>query len=66
MPFRLTEQMCLITVPDANREDGYRHVDLGNYYMDDNNRKCLVTTAELADKYYRYVRVPMYIRKKIQ
>jgi len=53
-------------VPDANREDGYRHVDLGNYYMDDNNRKCLVTTAELADKYFWYVKVPVYIRKKIQ
>ena len=66
MTFRLTEQMCLITVPDPNREDGYRYVDLGNYYLDDNNRKCLVTTAELADKYFWYVKVPIYIRKKIQ
>ena len=64
MTFRLTEQMCLITVPDANREEGFKHVDLGN--VDDNNRKCLVTTAELADKYFWYVKVPIYIRKKIQ
>jgi len=53
-------------VPDANREDGFKYVDLGNYYVDDNNRKCLVTTAELADKYFWYVKVPIYIRKKIQ
>jgi len=63
MTFRLTEEMCLIAVPDANRMEGFRYVDLGNYYKDSNNRKCLVTSRELANKYSDFVNVPVYVRK---
>ena len=55
--------MCLIAVPDANREDGFKYVDLGNYFTDSDGNKCLVTSPDLAAKYSKYVKVPIYIHR---
>jgi hypothetical protein len=61
--FRITEQMCLIAVPDENREEGFKYVDLGNYYKDSKGDKCLVTSKELARKYSKFIKVPIYTHK---
>ena len=61
--FRITEQICLIAVPDENREDGFKYVDLGNYYTDNNGNKCLVATKEIAKKYSKFIKVPIYIHR---
>ena len=66
MKFKNTGQMCMITEPDANREEGFRFVDLGNYFFDAFGRKCLVTTKENAIKYGDRVDVPIYIRARGQ
>ena len=60
--FKNTGAMCLLTVPDANREDGFRHVDAGNYFIR-NGRKCLITSKEFAFMYGKYIDVPIYIFK---
>jgi hypothetical protein len=61
--FKITEQICLIRVPDENRIDGFRFVDLGNYFTDSNGKKCLVTSQQLADKYSDFLNIPVYVRK---
>jgi len=61
--FRITEQICLIAVPDENRQEGFKYVDLGNYYKDSNGEKCLVTSKELARKYFKFINVPIYTNK---
>jgi hypothetical protein len=63
MTFKITDAMCLIAVPDANREDGFKYVDLGNYFTDSKGNKCLVTSPELAAKYSTYVKVPIYTHR---
>ena len=63
MNFKNTGQMCMIAVPDPNNEDGFRYVDLGNYFIDYDGNKCLVTTLENAKKYSSQVKVPIYVRK---
>jgi hypothetical protein len=62
--FRITEQICLIRVPDENRKEGFRFIDLGNYFTDSAGRKCLVTSQKLAKKYSDFVNVPVYIQKE--
>jgi hypothetical protein len=66
MTFKNTNKMCMITVLDANREDGFKHVDLGNYFTDSDGNKCLVTTKENAIKYGIQVNVPIYVRARGQ
>jgi hypothetical protein len=66
MTFKNTGEMCMITVLDANRKDGFKHVDLGNYFTDSDGNKCLVTTKENATKYHSKVNVPIYIRTRGQ
>jgi hypothetical protein len=66
MTFKNTGTMCMITVPDANRKEGFKHVDLGNYFTDTNGNKCLVTTKENATKYSIQINVPIYVRARGQ
>jgi len=66
MTFKNTGTMCMITVPDANREEGFKHVDLGNYFTDTDGNKCLVTTKENATKYGSQINVPIYVRARGQ
>ncbi len=56
----------MITVPDSNRKDGFKHVDLGNYFTDTDGNKCLVTTKENAIKYGSQINVPIYVRARGQ
>jgi hypothetical protein len=62
--FKMTDQMCMITVEDESREDGIRHVDLGNYYLDTYNNKVLITSKENAIKYSKLIKVPVYCRRE--
>jgi hypothetical protein len=66
MTFKNTGIMCMITVPDSNRKDGFKHVDLGNYFTDTDGNKCLVTTKENAIKYGSQINVPIYVRARGQ
>lgn len=63
MTLKNTGVMCLITVPDANREGGFKHIDVGNYY-EHNGTRCVVTTKEIATQYAHKIDVPVYIRSK--
>jgi hypothetical protein len=65
MSFRNTGVMCMVAVPDYNREEGFKSVDLGNYFTDPNGDRCLVTSVELASRYSRYVNVPIYTRRSL-
>jgi len=62
--FRLTGEICLIAVQDPSREDGFRHVDLGNYYETKGGQKVLITTVELARRYGHLVDVPVFVRRE--
>jgi len=62
MTFVNTGVLCMITVPDANRLEGFKQIDLGNYYMKD-NKKCLITNIEYATKYGKQIDVPIYVMK---
>ena len=62
MELKNTGAMCSVSVADANREDGTRFVDLGNYF-DFSGKKVLVTSLELATRYGHLVDVDVYIRK---
>jgi len=66
MTYKNTGVMCMVTVADANRKDGIKFVDLGNYFTDDKGRKFLFTSFENAEKYWDQVNVPIIIRKKGQ
>ena len=56
--------LCLIQVPNYNREESYANIDIGNYYEDSLGNLFVVTTTELAKKYHNYIDVPILIRKK--
>lgn len=60
--FIKTGAICLVAVP-ANNETGFRHVDLGDYYLYEGNR-VLLTKSDLAEKYGHLVNVPIYLKKK--
>lgn len=57
-----TGEMCMVNVADANREEGFKMVDLGNYFILD-GRKVLLTTLQNAKAYGHLVDVDIYIRK---
>lgn len=63
MTFKNTGVMCMISVNDNNREDGFKFVDLGNYFTDGNGNKCLITTKENAMQYCNQITVPIYVSK---
>lgn len=62
--FLNTYQMCIVFVPDQNREEGFKCVDLGNFFKDEMGKKVLITSRELAEKYSKLVDVPIFIRLK--
>jgi hypothetical protein len=65
MTFKNTGEMCVVLVSDFNREEGFKTVDLGNYFVNElNGEKCLITSREYASKYKRLVDVPIYVRKE--
>ena len=66
MTFKNTGVMCMISVSDANREEGFRYIDLGNYFIDVNENKCLITTKKNAIQYGNQITVPIYIQAKGQ
>lgn len=59
--FYNTGVICSVTVPDPNREDGVRLVDVGNYFTDDDGEKYVITSREYAIKYARLIEVPVLI-----
>ena len=56
-------EICLVAIEDLNQNDELKFIDLGNYFLDSNGRKCLITSKELAEKYSHKVNVPIYILK---
>ena len=62
MELKNTGTMCSVEVADANREDGSRFVDLGNYF-DFNGKRVLLTSLALAKRFGHLVNVDIYIRK---
>lgn len=64
MTFKNTGVICMIQVPDANREDGVRHVDLGNYFTAPDGTQCLITSVDLAKRYKDKINVPIYVRAR--
>jgi hypothetical protein len=66
MTFKNTGVICLIEVADANREEGFRHVDIGNYFTDPNGNQCVITSIENAKAYKEKINVPIYVRTKVE
>jgi hypothetical protein len=62
MNFINTGAMCMVTVPDANRKDGFKNIDLGNYF-EFMGKKCVLLSQENAMKYGKLIDVPIYITK---
>jgi len=60
--FQKTGSICLVTVL-AQDEDGFRVVDMGNYYLY-KGKQVLLTRFELAEEYGHLVNVPIYYLKK--
>ena len=65
MSLKNTGAMCVVIVPDANNADGFKLVDLGNYFELDGKR-VLVTSKEKATKYGKQIDVPIYIRVRAE
>jgi len=61
-----TGVMCMITVNDANREDGIKHIDIGNYYIDEQGEKCVITTKDIANKYSELIDCKIYTKGVVQ
>lgn len=55
--------ICLIEVKDQNREEGFRFVDVGDYYQDCNGNRIVITSKELAKKYHHLLEEPIYTLK---
>jgi len=64
MTFKNTGVICMVEVPDANRKEGFRNVDLGNYFTAPDGTQCLITSVENARAYKDKVNVPIYIRAR--
>ena len=62
MTFKNTGVICLIEVPDENREEGVKQVDVGNYFTAPDGTQCLITSVENARAYKDKIQVPIYIR----
>jgi hypothetical protein len=66
MTFKNTGVICMLQIPDSNREEGFRCVDVGNYFTAPDGTQCLITSFELAQKYQDKINVPIYIRARGQ
>ena len=51
-------------ISDTNKEDGFKFVDVGNYYTMPNGKKCVITSFDLANKYKHYINFPIYTIKE--
>jgi len=60
--FKNTGVMCMIEVADTSREEGFRCVDLGNYFTAPDGTQCLITSIENARAYKDKISVPIYTR----
>lgn len=58
-----TGAICLVHIFDPTREDGVRSVDIGNYWLDENGQRCVITSLELAKRYAHLVDVDVYVFK---
>ena len=63
MTFKNTGVICVISIPDANSKDGFRNIDLGNYFTAPDGTRCLITSVENARAYKHKIDVPIYTRK---
>lgn len=66
MTFKNTGVICFIEVPDANREEGVRLVDVGNYFTAPDGTRCLITSVEIAKRYKAKIDVPIYVHKTLR
>lgn len=64
MTFKNTGVICMIQIPDLNREEGFKNIDVGNYFIAPDGTQCLITSAEEAQKYQDKIDVPIYIRTR--
>ena len=55
--------MCMLTVNDYNKLDDVKNIDIGNYYVDEKDNKCVVITKELASKYHNLIDCDIYITR---
>lgn len=58
-----TGVMCLVSVRDINREEGFKSVDVGNFYEDADGNKMVLMTIDDANKYANLIDVPVYTRR---
>lgn len=58
-----TGEMCMISVVDENREDGFRMVDIGNYFQKSDGTKVVITSGIKAEKYGHLIDADIYVRK---
>jgi hypothetical protein len=58
-----TGAMCMVEVPDSSREEGFRLIDMGNYYADGKGENYLITSLDLAKKYGHLVKEKVYTPK---
>lgn len=53
--FKNTGTMCLLEVQDMNNEDGFRVVDVGNWFKcQQTNEKYVLMSVKNAKKYYEH------------
>ena len=62
--FTNTGVMCMITIDDLSRKDGFKSIDLGNYFLSPSGSRCLILTSEDAKRYGHLASVPVYVMKK--
>jgi hypothetical protein len=55
--------MCLVEVPNPNKEEGCSMIDIGSYYKRPNEEIVVVCTEEKARKYHKYINVPILVKK---
>lgn len=57
----LTNTGIICRVTDPNSPDGIKHIDLGNYFIDTDGSKCVITSEEYAEKYGHLIGVQIYV-----
>lgn len=61
--FKNTGVMCMLSVPDSSSESGFKHIDIGNYFISPDGTKCVITSIENARKYQHKIGAPIYVEK---
>ena len=60
-----TGEICTVFPGDDSKEEGFRCVDVGNFYKNAKGERVVVTDIEKAKKYSGLIDVPVYIRRAI-